>query len=79
MNATQNNVLALSLRRDLADAAIAYANRCVEYSLNPSGDGAFDAMMDAEEMMFDLITEAKDEICFMDEQEAEGFDMEFFA
>jgi hypothetical protein len=79
MNATENNVLALSLRVDLANAAIAYANRCVEYSLNPTGEGTFDEMMDAEEMMFDLITEARDEIRYVNEQEAEGIDMEFFA
>ena len=59
-NATENKALDLSLRIDLANAAIAYANRCVDYAFEPKAEGSFDAMMDAEEMMFDLIQEARD-------------------
>lgn len=62
MNVSENNAIDLSLRVDLANAAIAYANRCVEYSINPKCIGAFDAMMDAEELMFDLINEARDAV-----------------
>lgn len=68
MNATDNRDLDLSLRVDLANAAIAYANRCVEYAIDPKADGAFDAMMDAEEMMFDLIQEARDCVVEMQEE-----------
>ena len=67
MNATDNRDLDLSLRVDLANAAIAYANRCVEYAMNPRAEGTLDAMMDAEEAMFDLIHEAKD--CIVELQE----------
>jgi hypothetical protein len=78
MNATENRDLCLSLRVDLANAAIAYANRCVEYSLNPSAQGNFDAMMDAEEMMFDLITEARDAIRDLEELISDCDELEEF-
>ena len=67
MNATENRDLDLSLRVDLANAAIAYANRCCEYAINPKCIGAFDAMMDAEELMFDLINEARDAVVDLEE------------
>ena len=67
MNVSENNAIDLSLRIDLANAAIAYANRCVEYSIDPKCIGAFDAMMDAEDMMFDLINEARDAVVDLEE------------
>lgn len=67
MNVTENMSLDLSLRIDLANAAIAYANRCAEYSINPKADDVFDAMMDAEELMFDLINEARDAVVDLEE------------
>jgi hypothetical protein len=67
MNISENTAIDLLLRIDLANAAIAYANRCVEYSINSRDQGNFDAMMDAEQLMFDLIHEAKD--AFLDLEE----------
>lgn len=67
MNVSENNAIDLSLRVDFANAAIAYANRCVEYAVDPRCIGAFDAMMDAEEMMFDLINEARDAVLDLEE------------
>jgi hypothetical protein len=67
MNATDNRDLDLSLRVDLANAAIAYANRCVDYAVNPSDNDTFEAMMDAEELMFDLVQEARD--CITEQEE----------
>ena len=67
MNVTENKAIDLSLRVDLATAAIDYANRCVEYSLDPTVGGAFDAMMDAEELLFDLINEAKQAVCELED------------
>ena len=61
MKASANPNIDLSLRVDLATAAIAYADSCVEYSLEPCTD-TFDAMMDAEELLFDLIAEARDAV-----------------
>lgn len=59
MNATENCDLDLSLRVDLANAAIAYANRCVNYAVDPQERGAFDDMIDAEEMFMDLVQECR--------------------
>lgn len=67
MNVSDNNAIDLSLRVDLANAAIAYANRCCEYGLNTKCIDAFDAMMDAEELMFDLINEARDAVLDLEE------------
>jgi hypothetical protein len=78
MNATENRDLCLTLRVDLANAAIAYANRCVDYSLNPSVQGNFDAMMDAEQDMFDLITEARDAVRDLEELRADCDELEEF-
>jgi hypothetical protein len=61
MKASENQNIDLSLRVDLATAAIAYADSCVEYALEPCTD-TFDAMMDSEELLFDLITEAKEAV-----------------
>ena len=59
-NATENRDLDLSLRTDLANAAIAYANRCVNYAADPQERGTFDGMMDAEELLMDLVQECRD-------------------
>lgn len=67
MNVSENNAIDLSLRIDLANAAIAYANRCCEYAVDPKCIGAFDDMMDAEELMFDLINEARDAVLDLEE------------
>jgi hypothetical protein len=67
MNVMDNKAIDLSLRVDLATAAIDYANRCVEYAIDPRANDVFDAMMDAEELLFDLINEAKQAICDLEE------------
>lgn len=66
MKASENPSIDLSLRVDLANAAIAYADSCVEYSLEPSS-ATFDDMMDAEELLFDLIAEARDAVLELDD------------
>ena len=60
MKVSQNGAINLNLRVMLATAAIDYADCCAAYAFDPKCDGAFDAMMDAEEKMFDLINEARD-------------------
>ena len=58
-NATEHRDLDLDLRVDLANAAIAYANRCVNYAADPSMDTKED-MFDAECMLMDLVNECRD-------------------
>ena len=60
-NATENKALALNLRVDLANAALAYANRCVDYALDPSADTK-EAMFDTEALMMELVNECRDTI-----------------
>lgn len=58
-NATDNRDLDLTLRIDLANAAIAYANRCVDYADAPDANTK-EAMFDAEMLMMDLVMECRD-------------------
>ena len=59
--ATENRELDVSLRVDLANAAIAYANRCVEYALDGGADTK-EEMFDAECLLMDLVNECRDTI-----------------
>ncbi len=65
--ATENRDLDVTLRVDLANAAIAYANRCVEYALDPSADTKED-MFDAECLLMDLVNECRDVMAELEEE-----------
>lgn len=56
MNATDNQELPIVLRLALAEVALAYANICVEYSLNPSEENK-EAKQTAKFMFFDIVAD----------------------